>query len=216
MATKKMAQDGPMSFLRAAFAIVVFSSASGCGTNGIGSPLLTNQGRTKIEELLLREDAFPPGWTESHRGPEAPEDNGPLGGGPAPIEATKLHFVVPADGGSGGAFEEVSRFWTRADAADAFSQTESEFFDDERETWAIPPALSEWRPNAAGWRVGCISNDIPRCHFVAQYGEYLVGFNIHTAAFNPDLHLVEVATMDQVLALLQEIDDTMTTVAQEH
>ncbi len=194
------------------FALLFTLSLSACA----GSKMSGSMPQLQIENLLLNEDDFPEGWIESPEGPHAPLGKAPLGGGPARIEATIVFFHIPVDGGSGGAFEEILRFCTERDAADAFVHTESKYFYDDREVSTIPPGLAHWRPTAATWRLGCTTSDIPRCHFVARYGEYLVGFSIDTSAYTSDLRLVEVTTIDQVLVLLKKIDRVMATVAEEH
>jgi len=196
----------------APIALLVALSLSACA----GRVISGGPPRAQIEDLLLQQDAFPEGWTASSEGPHAPSGDAPLGGGPAPIETTILFFHIPVDGGSGGAFEEIFRFWTERDAADAFIQTESKYFHDDREAWTVPPDLADWRPAAVTWRLGCTdTTSIPLCQYLGQYGEYLVGFSIDVSAYSADLRLVDIVTEDQLLALLEKIDGVMVTVAAE-
>ncbi len=196
------------------FAFLIGLLASAC-TGDMSTELSTpGAPQPRLLELLLREDSFPPGWAESPEGPAPPSGQAPIGGGPAPIETLTLHFLIPADGGSGGAYEEVSRYWTPTDAANAYIKTVSKYFLN-RYSWNVPPSIADWSPSATTWRLGCTSDEIPRCHFVAQYREYLVAFNIHTSAYSSDLRLVEIATPEQVLALVQQIDVDMSSAVQE-
>jgi hypothetical protein len=196
----------------ALFVLPFALSASACA----GSDVKGGPPRRQIEDLLLQGDAFPEGWTASSDGPHAPSGDAPLGGGPAPIEATILFFHIPVDGGSGGAFEEIFRFWTEGDAANAFVHTESKYFHDDREAWTVPPGLADWRPAAVTSRLGCTdTTSIPLCQFLAQYGEYLVGFSIDTSAYTADMRLVEIVTEDRFLSLVEKIDGVMVTVADE-
>lgn len=151
-----------------------------------------------IQELLISESAFPPGWSVSTAGPRQPA-KAPLGHYES-IERTELFFYVYG----GGAFEEIHRFASVQGAAREFRRKRDlDFAQREIDTpWVIPPELPYQSPVADQFYLACATQGgMPMCRAIGQYEEYLVKFNTH---MSPDF--MTYADLERVL---KAIDDRM-------
>jgi len=149
-----------------------------------------------IQELLIDESAFPPGWSVSTAGPRPPA-KAPLGHYES-IESTELFFYVYG----GSAFEEIHRFSSVQGAAREFRRKRDlEFAKREIDTpWVVPPELSYQSPAANQFYLACATQGgIPMCRAIGQYEEYFVKFNTH---MSPDF--MTHADLERVLKAIDE------------
>ncbi len=109
----------------------------------------------------------------------------------------------------GGAGEQIFQYKTEQEAAADYRRMEDLFFWEEAEPF-VAPSLD--LANADNYYVACaIPRDTPMCKLLAQYGVYVIEFNIHMASgFITDngLRLV-FTTNDDLVQVLQAIDERM-------
>jgi hypothetical protein len=132
-------------------------------------------GYPPIEDLLIDESAFPPGWSTSSDGPK-PIARAPLGGTKS-VESIELDFYAYG----GGASERIRRFESAQDAADEFErQSKIVFRDSEFNTpWIVPAECSYHGSGADQFHYACSTFEgqpWPGCAYIAQYGKYFVHF----------------------------------------
>ncbi len=157
-------------------------------------------GYPPIEDLLIDESAFPPGWSASTNGPK-PIPKAPLGGTKS-VESIQLSFYAYG----GGAGECIRRFESPQGAADEFRrQSGIVFRNGEFNTpWAIPSELSYQSPVADQFYCACSTYEgeyWPRCACIARYGVYFVHFGTHM--------LPGLMTHTDLENVLQAIDERM-------
>jgi len=119
-----------------------------------------------IEELLIDESAFPPGWSVDTGGP-APPAKAPLGHYES-IERTELFFYVYG----GVAFEQIHRFSSVQGAAREFKRRKDlDFAQREIDTpWVVPPELSYQSLVANQFYLACATQGgVPMWAFVAEW-----------------------------------------------
>jgi hypothetical protein len=157
-------------------------------------------GYPPIEDLLIDESAFPPGWSASTSGPK-PIARAPLGGTES-VESIELFFYAYG----GGAVESIRRFESAQGAADEFKrQSGIVFRNGEFNTpWATPPELAYQSPLADQFYCACSTYEgepWPSCACIARYGVYFIHFNTHM--------LPSLMTYTDLENVLQAIDERM-------
>ncbi len=157
-------------------------------------PRATLEREIPLEELLMDETVFPPGW----KGGEP---------GIAPLrigERLGITFYPPTNVGL--ALHDVYRCRTAEAAATAYENTIDSYFFSPREgctSWNVPSGLSYESMVADQFRLGCCKDVVygsERCQAVGQYGEYIVHFAADMSG---------VMTYDNLQHILRAIDERM-------
>ncbi len=155
-----------------------------------------------IETLLITADIFPTGWTAGIEGPK-PSPSAPFGGIKS-IERTILFFQSTTAGG----FEEIERFGNYKDANQEFLDKITFLFREDRDDgpYTIPEELPYQSSIAEQYYFSCVRPSYYpypylRCFYLAQYGPYIVKFNI---GWNLD-----VMNANELEKILRTIDEKM-------
>ncbi len=153
-----------------------------------------------IENLLIDVSVFPSDWQADADGPE-PDPSAPFGGIRS-VERTELNFYSDVS----GAFENIERFKSSRKAYEEFVRQKDFLFKSTefQGPYEIPEELP-YRSDLADqfyfacWRPEYTS--ILGCDYLAQYGPYLVHFNL---GWNPGA-----LTVSELEKILRAIDDKM-------
>jgi len=154
----------------------------------------------KIEDLLIDESSFPPGWTANviNRPPSAPL------GGQVSIERISVDFHNL----QGVAVEEIHRYTSISVAANEFKRVVLIEFPSGAHwsTWELPEGFHYQSPYANCIQVGCAREtwqgiSIEFCRMVGQYEEYIVRFG---TKISPDY-----MTHTDFEVVVQAIDERM-------
>lgn len=158
-----------------------------------------------IQALLIDETAMPSTWIQADG---EPTKNDQFSHGA--VNHCMVTFYASNDIEEfGGAGEQIFQYKTEQEAAADYRRMEDLFFWEEAEPF-VAPSLD--LANADNYYVACaIPRDTPMCKLLAQYGVYVIEFNIHMASgFITDngLRLV-FTTNDDLVQVLQAIDERM-------
>jgi hypothetical protein len=146
-----------------------------------------------IEDFLVDATAFPQGWHADPEGPE-PDPSAPFGGIKS-VERTSLDFSSNV----ATAFETIERFKNSRRARDEFSSQKDFLFKttEIRGPYEIPNELPYKSDVANQFHFACSppkNSSKIGCHYLAQYGPYLVQFS-----FGWDLDTLSAHELEKVL-----------------
>jgi hypothetical protein len=132
-----------------------------------------------IEDLLIDVAVFPSNWYEDPEGPK-PDPSAPFGGIRS-LERTTLNF----ESDMSGALEEIERFDGSDLASQEFSRQEVYLFQDDKGMgqYLVPKELSYQSKTANRFHFACVRPSYYPypylgCLYLAQYGPYIVKFDI--------------------------------------
>lgn len=156
----------------------------------------------ETSDLLLDEDALPPGWIA-----HGIDGRGGSLGSDGEIEDVWQHYTKYDDNGEviTAAFNNIMRY----EITDTPYKGLSETYIFNEDGWEAPPAEFESR-YADRWRLACNVNihlDVYECVYFAEYVEFLVKLKITMAhADTPDMLWI---TYDEAISIFKAMDDRM-------
>lgn len=158
-----------------------------------------------IDQLLIDESPFPEGWEASDPDTDSPP-LAPWTSGRREIEYVSRSFHDSSDP-SGAAGMTIQRFKHTRDAANEYEHEKNVTFrvrDEEAQTpWETPAGISFESDEADQYLYGCTEVfGQARCAYVAQYGVYVVSFDV-------SLYDTNVVTYTDLLPIFLAIDERM-------
>lgn len=174
--------------------IILVISLSGCCFICAPPP----EAPCRIDELLLTESDLPGNDLFVSETPG-------IGGAPLRLGVERIGVTFSAPEIFDGAHHQIYRMVDEEAALKAYQDVEERDFltEDYLEEWTLVPELARIKTSASEQRMGCNFLKFTQaedCRLVAQYGPYLVRFNIR-------LHGLDVS---DVVTLIEEIDSRMT------
>lgn len=158
-----------------------------------------------IDQLLIDESPFPKGWVATEPSWEHPP-RAPWSGPTRMVEYIDRGFYTHSGGGAAAGMS-IRQFDSSRAAANEYEHRVDVTFrvrDQEAETpWEAPEGLSFESTEADQYRYGC--SEVfgqARCAYVAQYGAYVLDFEI-------SLYDTNVITYTDLLPVFQAIDERM-------